>query len=294
MDRREDGYHEIETVFQEIELADSLELELTRKALGLCCDPPELANDSNLCLRAARLLREATGSANGVKVTLRKRIPWGAGLGGGSSDAATTLMALNHLWKLDMDDGALAALACQLGADVPFFLLGGCAVGQGIGEKLRRVPARADYWVVLVKPPIHISTHKVYRNLDLPDRGRIRTAEPLLKALRSGSIAELGSELYNAFESQVDAAHPEIGQIKRRMRDHGAQGTLMTGSGSCVFGIFADRVEALQTSQVFADIDGCLSWVTRPVVRTVPRKVSGAQVMSANHRKRGERLCPSA
>lgn len=274
-------------------MADSLEFELTQKDLDLRCEPEELANESNLCLQAARLLRDATGSANGVRITLKKQIPWGAGLGGGSSDAATTLMALNHLWKLDLDEGALAALACQLGADVPFFLLGGCAVGQGIGEKLRRVPARADYWLVLVKPPIHISTHEVYRNLDLSDRDGIRTAEPLLTALRSGSIAELGSELYNAFESQVDVAHPEIGQIKRRMRDHGAQGILMTGSGSSVFGIFADHGEALQASQLFGDAGGYLSWVTRPVVRTVSRQVSEAQVMSANHRERGECLCPS-
>src|SRR5256714_529181 len=240
--RRPDGYHALRSVMQTLELHDTLELR-PAPAIRFACDAPALAGEDNLVPRAARLLRTATGYAGGVDITLHKRIPIDAGLGGGSSDAAATLMALNRLWGLALAAERLAELGAALGSDVPFFLYAPLALVSGRGEVVEALPPVPPASVGLHQPPCGLSTARVFAAL-LPARyGDGSGTERLLAALQAGLPPEQWPACHGLQET-VTALYPEVATTLERLRMAGAPQAVLTGSGSTVYALFARADDA--------------------------------------------------
>jgi 4-diphosphocytidyl-2-C-methyl-D-erythritol kinase len=235
--RRADGYHEIATVFQCVDLCDRLVLEdaetLSLESTG--ADVP--VDDQNLVVRAARLLREAARVDRGARMRLDKRIPVGAGLGGGSSDAAAALVGLNRLWRLRWPRERLAEVAAELGMDVPVFLGSGRAIGRGRGERVEWLPAGGGYALVLVNPGFALSTREVYGRV-IPAVYSDGCRVPVMReALRRRNTRLIAASLYNGLEAVVEPAYPAIGRMKAALASAGALGAVMSGSGPTVFGV---------------------------------------------------------
>jgi 4-diphosphocytidyl-2-C-methyl-D-erythritol kinase len=237
---REDGFHDVQTLLQAIDLFDRVKCETRRGPFEIRCDMPGVPTDHrNLVWKAAQLLWDAsgrTGEPNGAIVTLQKQIPMMAGLGGGSSDAAAALIGLRRLWKLRVSDAQVHALASRLGSDVPFFLLGGAALGLGRGDELYPLANLPRYWVVLAIPPFGIATPDAYRWYDdARERGTapspVRSGERTVRLLPNVPFV-------NDLEGPVAARHPDIAELKQRLDDRGALLAAMSGSGSTVFGVF--------------------------------------------------------
>jgi 4-diphosphocytidyl-2-C-methyl-D-erythritol kinase len=249
--RRPDGYHELRTVFQTISLADRLEIEFTpsRSTRIQIEGTPDIAD--NLVERACRLALEAMKVHAHVHFTLRKTIPMGAGLGGGSSDAAAVLLALPVLARRTLP---AADLAAQLGSDVPFFLHGGTALGLGRGEELYPLPDLAAARGLLVVPNVHSSTAEAYRDLS-PTLTSIRLQNKLVSFQREvwRTAIDRVSVDENDFEEVVFARHPELKRIKERLSRLGAKPAAMTGSGSAIFGIFEDSEKLNRARKSFPD-----------------------------------------
>jgi 4-diphosphocytidyl-2-C-methyl-D-erythritol kinase len=236
--RREDGYHELHTLFAALDLGDRLFVEPTPAGVGLEVAGADLPTGAdNLAYRAAWAYLEATGWPGGARIHLEKRLPLAAGLGGGSSDAAAVLLALSRLYPAPLD---LPAIARKLGADVPFFLLGGMAEARGIGERLRAVEA-AEAHVVLVNPGIAVPAASAYRGLRPEEWGPELDVAAILQALRSGQ----DPPYWNSLEAPVFRLEPAIAELKLHLRAAGLRGVLMSGSGSTVFGLAHDAGEAL-------------------------------------------------
>ncbi len=241
--RRPDGFHDIETVFFRIDLADRISFA-PAAAVSVACDSTDVGPPGqNLCVKAALLLRRELNLSAGVAITLRKRIPVGAGLGGGSSDAATVLRELPAFWSAAVPEPVLRRLALALGSDVPFFLGEGAAFARGRGELLEYFPLSLPYAVLVCYPNVHVSTSWAYGHAAFSDRGNA----PDLRCVLLDGLNDppaLRAHLTNDFERAVIAAHPVIGEVKRFMAEAGAEIALMSGSGSSVFGLFADRAVA--------------------------------------------------
>ena len=244
--RRHDGYHNIETVFHVISLCDEITLSPAKAVKFTSSGIPVPKGKGNLCVRAAELLREYCGIKAGARIRLLKRIPSGAGLGGGSSDAAACLLGLNRLWKTGLNRSALLKLAARLGSDVPFFILGRAALGRGRGELLTPLKSRLRGWVVVLKPRFGISTADAYRALDREERPPVaRNAIKItVEAVRKGNLRNLSA--YNDFESVAARMHPQIDDLILALRGAGAVHSFMTGSGSALVGVF--RTEAMAKS----------------------------------------------
>lgn len=239
--RRSDGYHDIRTLFQSISLADELVLEPAPEGEILIeGDEPSVAWDgTNLVHRAARILRDRTGTKKGVRIRVKKMIPPGKGLGGGSADAAATLLALDEMWGLDLTPEEMASMARSLGADVPFFLKGGLCLGEGIGDLLTLIPDFPTLPCLIVFPPFPISTAKIYGGLgpSLTSEGK---PSKIMRFLESGDFGLLE----NGLEDVIFRSHPELEGLKMSLKDRGAMLSLVSGSGSAVYGLFASRDEA--------------------------------------------------
>lgn len=242
--RRPDGYHELRTVFQTVGLHDRIAFEFTpaRRGLDITLEDA-LAIPDNLVLRAARLFCQRQGVRGRLRMRLEKRIPMGAGLGGGSSNAAVVLLALGPLTGRCAPLEGLREMAAELGSDVPFFLFGGTALGLGRGEELYPLPEAPRYRVLIVAPPVHVSTAEAYRAL-----GRAELTSPV--DFRKLSIfqsfvwrAEYLSGAENDFESAVFGLHPELGRWKRKLERLGAHAARLSGSGAALFGVFPDRAK---------------------------------------------------
>ena len=244
--KREDGFHELETIFQMVSLYDDVELELLSSGIKLECDTPGVpTDDTNLVCKAALLLRQSYQvEGKGVSIRLKKKIPFGAGLGGGSGNAAGVLMGLNRLWDLNIEREELLALAAELGSDVPFFLTSPCALGMGRGEQLKTLKPCAKFQVLLVFPGFPVATSWVYQNLKLKLTKRENNISILRKNLSLSDITSLGSRLYNDLEPVVIQRFPEVQVVKDELGAWGALGVLLSGSGSTVFGIFDDPEKA--------------------------------------------------
>ena len=268
--RRADGYHEIETVLHTIGLWDRIRLqqntdgniEVRSKDEGV----PQA--EDNLCWQSAARLAEHTNAKAGAIIHIEKGIPIRSGLGGGSSDAAATLAGLTQLWDVSVAPDELETIAGELGADVPFFLRGGCCFARGKGERLASHP-EFDAWLVVVVPEVRISTAQAYASLQRGvTRGRRRAAsrpiQRLLKAIETRSIGDIAKAMQNDFESAKIAGVAEAVAIKEALLAHGCLGALMSGSGSAVFGIAPNRSMA---EQVAASLTRTHSWVQ--VVPTV-------------------------
>lgn len=235
--KRGDGYHEIATVLQAVDLFDRLTME-TADILSLHADDPELpTDDGNLVMRAARLLQKTAGIEKGARLRLQKRIPVAAGLGGGSSDAAATLLGLNRLWGLRWPRARLHELAVELGMDVPFFLGTGRAVARGRGERLQALPGGGGYALVLVNPRTPLSTREVYGRVPAGWHAEPTGTERVIEALRRRNVAALAAALTNNLERVVEPVLPVIGRMKAALLAAGALGAIMSGSGPTVFGL---------------------------------------------------------
>ena len=238
-EKRPDGYHEVVSVMQRISLCDTLTAEQTREGITLTCSDPALpSGEENLAHRAASLFFRETGIAGGAALTLEKRIPSQAGLGGGSSDAASALLALRKLYAPALSDTELETMAAVLGSDVPFFVRGGTQLATGRGEVLSPLPPLTDGWFVIVKPTESFSTPAMYRRLDeLPP-----ACTPPLPPLQGG-LPALASGLFNRFETAIPAGSA-VWDIKARLAAYGALASLLSGSGSAVFGLFDTETAA--------------------------------------------------
>ena len=245
--RRADGYHEIRTIFQTVTLHDGLTFEATADGrLELACTDPTIpADESNLVIRAAAALRERYGVTRGARVTLEKNIPAGGGLGGGSSDAAVTLIALSHMWNLKADVRGLSELGARLGADVPFFLTGGTALGTGTGTDIEPREDAPKTHLVVVTPGVHVSTAEAYRALGAPaltkDDALANLSVSRTEADFNDSLCDVMS---NDFEAVVVRLHPEIGRARDALSGAGAVRASLSGSGSSVYGVFESEFEA--------------------------------------------------
>lgn len=238
--RRADGYHFLQTAFQFLDIRDELDFELrTDGRVRRRTDLRGVPEDRDICVKAARLLKETTGATGGVDLHIRKRIPMGGGLGGGSSNAATTLWALNRLWSTGLNVDQLAALGLQLGADIPVFVRGRAAWAEGVGEILEPIEL-PEPWYLLIAPPVHVSTAAVFSAPDLT-----RNCPPIkIRDLLAGTGE-------NVCEPVVRALFPEVAQAL----DWLAQYTppRMTGTGACIFGRFATRTAAETALKQFRD-----------------------------------------
>ncbi len=241
--RRADGYHLLDTVMQSVSLCDLVEVVPGPAGqIRVFCDRKYLPTDRrNSAYQAAQAFFEATGTAGGCTVRLTKRIPSRAGLGGGSADAAAVLVGLNGLYGEPLDREQLRLLGARVGADVAFCLFGGTLRCGGIGEELTPVPPLPDCQLVLCKPPAGVSTPRAFALLDQAPGGRTHATPRLLEALEAGGLEGISRRLYNRFEEALRLM--QVKEIKAAMTSGGALGTLMTGSGSVVYGIF-DSAEA--------------------------------------------------
>ena len=239
--KRPDGYHEIESVMQLVSLADDLEIDLeTGEGWRLECGVPGVPSDGeNLAWKAVGLYYKTLGKdPQGVTIRLTKRIPSGAGLGGGSADAAAVLLALNRHERGALSERQLLKLAAKLGSDVPFCLTGGTQMARGRGEELSKLPAMPDCFFLIVKPGFSVSTPVLYEAIDAEETVFHPNTRAMEAALRKGELLEVAGYLGNSFEPLVSRARPDLLAIRAMMEDCGALGVAMTGSGSALFGVF--------------------------------------------------------
>lgn len=249
--KREDGYHLMDMLMQPVELADELTLEKTENGLTLTVSgyPRVKAGPDNLALRAAQALQAQTGYRGGASIHLHKRIPVGAGLGGGSADAAGVLAGLNRLWETGLTQQELEALGLRLGADVPFCLRGGLQRAQGVGEKLTPMACGGLFWLVILQPCPGLSTREVFGRFHLDARENRPDTQAAATALAAGDWRGLCRSLGNVLQGVSAELRPEIGEGIAALRAHGAAGAWMTGSGSAVFGLFTRAQVAREAQQ---------------------------------------------
>lgn len=239
--RREDGYHEVKMVMQTIHLYDCLQIEKAEKGIHLTTNLSFLpTNEHNLAYRAARMLIEEFHLTEGVHITLKKRIPVAAGMAGGSTDAAGVLYGMNELFELGLKRRDLMERGVQLGADVPYCLMRGTALAEGIGEKLTPLAPMVKCPVVIAKPQVSVSTKYVYENLKLDDTTKHPDIDRLIGDIRNKDLPAIAAHMGNLLETVTAVRYPEIERIKDQMRENGALNAMMSGSGPTVFGLFDD------------------------------------------------------
>jgi len=275
--KRPDGFHELDTLFQTIDLSDELLFEEDDR-LTLSVAGEEIpADGTNLVLRAARALSERTGPAPGARIRLVKRIPVGAGLGGGSADAAAALLGLNALWGLGLTREELGSVAASVGSDVAFFLFGGRARGTGRGERIEPLPDAPDESLVLLFPPFGMPTPDVYRSLD---------TSPLPVPPRRGPAGKAPPDR-NDLEAAAERLRPELAALRASLRAAGASPARLSGSGSTVFGVFGSREEAHRAAESLDGRGGVRAAVTRTLSRAdwsrraLPWRTEGASAPEA-------------
>jgi 4-diphosphocytidyl-2-C-methyl-D-erythritol kinase len=236
--KRPDGYHEIQTLMQRIDLADEIEIDRREEGISLDLEGEETPPGAdNLAVRAARIFLQETKIDAGVRMRLKKNIPVAAGLGGGSSNAASVLMGLRELFQADVEDVRLRAWGARIGADVPFFIFKKPAWAEGKGERLKTAEIAAPLWFLLLVPPFRISTAWAY---DAYDQLGVDKTRPFLVQNPYPDFAALLPILQNDLEQASIGRFPVIGEMKDHLRAQGAQGVLMSGSGPVVFGLFSD------------------------------------------------------
>ncbi len=243
LDKRADGYHDIKSVMQTISIRDDIEIDVdTGKPWCLKCDKEEIPTDErNLAWKAAQVFLDAAKKdPDGLEIRITKRIPSGAGLGGGSADAAAVLRALNRHYGEPFSIGALAELGSLVGSDVPFCTICGTAMAEGRGERLRKLPDMPDCVFVICKPDFSISTPELYRKLDEKQIAKRPDQQAMESALLAGDIGKIAENLCNVFDPVVTEEHLELNYIKSIFNSYGSVGQQMTGSGSAVFAIVTE------------------------------------------------------
>jgi 4-diphosphocytidyl-2-C-methyl-D-erythritol kinase len=253
LSKRPDNYHEIKTIFHKISIFDKIGLEkITGNEVKLTIDDPSIPTDNtNLAVKAANLIFSYADIKPGIKIDIKKKIPAGAGLGGGSSNAAITLKGLNTLLNLNISEQIITEFAVKLGADVPFFLTdASTAYATGIGEKIKSIETHNKLWFLVIFPGFTVSTAWAYNSINKYNLLTKRTKNNIISNY-SLDINTVKSSLYNDFESVVNKRHTEIPKIKEQLIKTGAQGAMLSGSGSSVFGIFPDKASAKNASSNF-------------------------------------------
>ncbi len=243
LDKREDGYHDLQTIMQSISIRDDVEIDVgTGKPWKLLCTAEEIPTDErNLAWKAAKVYCEAMDKdPDGLEIRIHKRIPSGAGMGGGSADAAAVLRALNRHYGDPLSIMALAELGAQVGSDVPFCVLCGTAMCEGRGEKLRKLPDMPDCVFVVCKPDFSVSTPELYQKIDSVAIGHRPDNRAMESALLAGDLEKVAENLYNVFDPVVTEEHLELNYIKSIFHSYGAVNYQMTGSGSAVFAIVSE------------------------------------------------------
>ena len=267
--KRKDGYHNLETIFHSIGLHDDVIISKQEtKDITVHCEHPGVPCDSrNLAYQAAQLLSDAVGGIGGIAINIHKRIPVAAGLAGGSANAAAVLHGVNELFRLGLTQETLMHFGAQLGADVPFCLHGGAALGQGIGDQLTRLPALPDLPLLLLNPGIEISTAAIFKKLNFPLTTREKDSIIIRTYIEKGDILSIGKNLYNLLEVPVFSKHPEIAALKTELSTQsGCCGALMSGSGATLFAIMHDTETARQSESHFRNkVNFCETAVTSPV-----------------------------
>jgi 4-diphosphocytidyl-2-C-methyl-D-erythritol kinase len=260
--KRDDGYHDIISLMQLITLYDELSFSLHDSGIVLDCPQSDLpVDENNLVYRAAAAFYSRTGIIPGIKITIHKHIPVGAGLGGGSSNAATTLAALNEIYKKPLTKKELMQVGATLGTDVPFFIFGKTAWASGRGETLEEAPPLPPLWFVIINPGFSVSTKEIYQGLNWGlTKKRINYSIP-----RFSSVKEIAAGLTNDLEGVTLALYPVLKQIKAFLLENGALGALMTGSGPTVFGIFSGKKAAARVERISALKSGWLAFGARPL-----------------------------
>jgi 4-diphosphocytidyl-2-C-methyl-D-erythritol kinase len=254
--RREDGYHELRTIFQKISLHDTLHFSLEKeRRVSITADHPKLSvGKKNLVYRAVQSMLKVSGYKGGVHIEIEKRIPLGAGLGGGSSNAATSMKALNRLLELNLSEKELMRMGLEIGADVPFFFLEGAAIGSGIGERLEKVKL-PNLWYVLIYPNFEVSTRWAYQNFVLTKQQFHFSLHKFPKT--PDGISRI---LLNHLEAVVLKKYPQIGIMKKILLFAGALGAMMTGSGPTVFGLFPEAKRAETAYKKIGTMVGGKGW----------------------------------
>lgn len=244
--KREDGYHEVKMIMQSIRLFDRLTLAKSRiPGIHLTTNLNFLpVNEDNLVYKSARLLMDEFNIDEGLDIHLDKRIPVAAGMAGGSTDAASCLLALNRLFHLKLSDKELMERGVTLGADIPYCIMKGTALSEGIGEILSPLPNAPDCYVLIAKPGFHVSTKFVYSNLKLDETTKHPDIDHMISCIEKNDLSGLCDSMANILETVTIPEHPEIKIIKNTMLENGALGSLMSGSGPTVFGIFDDLDKA--------------------------------------------------
>jgi len=265
--KRSDGFHELETVMHPVPLHDHLSFRKAVRGIQLTCSDPSLPTDArNLVYRAAEKFLERTGLSDGVQIHLEKHIPHAAGLGGGSGDAATTLLGLNQLFASPATPQSLLEIASALGSDIPFFLQNRPALATGRGEKIESLeffPALRGWHILLIHPGFGISTPWSYQQLArFPDalNGRPGRAQKLISLLQTGSPADAAREFYNSMEAPALGKYPLLGIIQDFLRENGAAVALMSGSGSATFALTPDRTTGEELREKFVARFGATFW----------------------------------
>lgn len=270
--RREDGYHEVKMIMQTISLYDELDLRKVKQPgiqvkTNLYYLP---TNENNLVYRAAKLLMDEFGIDGGIAINLKKTIPVAAGMAGGSSDAAAVLWGVNQMYGLGLSRRDLMERGVKLGADVPYCILRGTALAEGIGEKLSVLPSMPKCWILIAKPGISVSTRFVYENLHANDLRPEQhpDVDSMIDAMKEKDLSLLASRMGNVLETVTVPAYPVIDEIKKCMVEHGALGSMMSGSGPTVFGIFASQAKARKALRA---VKG--SQLAKQVYLTIPYNV---------------------
>ena len=242
LNKRDDGYHNLSMIMQTIDLCDEIDIEKAEK-ISLECNKDGIPlNEKNLVWKAADLFFEYTKINGGCKIYLKKVIPDGAGLGGGSSDAAQVLIALNEIYDTKLSNEQLKGIAVKIGADVPFFIEKGCCLAEGIGDILTPIENNTNPYVLVYKPEVSISTKWVYESLNLNNK-KEKNKDELIELLRVGNM-KFYDGIFNVLEDVSITKYPEIEDVKNKFKNLGATNAMMTGSGSAVFAIFIDKIKA--------------------------------------------------
>jgi len=246
IDRRADGFHEVVTIIEPLSLNDRLHLQETSGKMEVYTDHPGIPDGpDNIVYQAAQLIREEAGIKRGVVIRIEKRVPAAAGLGGGSANAARTLLRLNELWELNLSPQTMVRLSAKLGSDVPFFLNPTTSLCRGRGEESTPLPPTPNFWSVLINPGFPISTRWAYEQLEVSSpRPPHQNLEIIIDALKRSDLSTLGNSLYNIFQEVLELRIPRLHEILDFFRNNNTLGTILSGSGSTVIGLVATELEA--------------------------------------------------
>lgn len=271
--KRPDGYHDIETVLQTVDLTDTITVSPRPRGTVVTCDDPAVPTDErNLAYRAAHLMRARLGTETGVRIDIQKRIPVAGGLAGGSGNGAMTLVALNRLWNAGLSSEDLVSLAAQLGSDVPFCLHGGTAIARGRGDVLECMEFPCALACVLVNPPCTVSTAWAYEHVKIELTNPLPSINLIISALRKGDIGRLVPLLRNDLEPPVLEHLPVVERVKQALVACGACGAVMSGSGPTVVGLVSDRAAAVQVADRVRRVDA--SWRVYVAVPVSAREIA--------------------